>query len=597
MTTPTTPNSSAELRLAELFGPEAAGKLYRYLAGARTKAGAARYPELDKQILGASAPMHFSPIPNVEGCYFDPKFLDRFLRFCRKLRHIKGSKWAGRRLEPDMWQVIYVLAPLFGWRQADGLRLFRTLYLEIPKKNGKSTLAAALALYLLTADGEPGAEVVSVAGEKEQARAVYDVAKNMVFQAPALSKRLRPLKDQIVYESKASWYKVMSADGDTKAGLNLHGGIIDELLVQKTRDLVENIEASTAAREQPLIAFLTTAGLDTVGTIYHEKNLYSIRVAEGEIVDPTWLSVIYTVPRDADWTDPKVWAQANPGLGRSVQLDFLKRKCDQAQASPLAQNKFLRDHLNIKTGQVTRYIDVRKWDRSGAAWLTPEFHDLEGSVAYIGIDLASVSDLAALSLIVPEWVPNPENRDELVETLAWFLWAWTPLATLEERQRRDQIPYGQWVADEYLIGMEGDVIDFDPIEQTAVELSEMFEVRRVHVDRWQAHQITVHLQAEAINVWPMGQGFASMNSPMKTMEKMILQGRIRHRGNPLLRHAIQSLAAATDAAGNVKPDRKNSTGRIDPFVSGVEAVDAWTRDTVGKSAYEVDDDGTESETA
>ena len=276
----------AELRLREWLGDTAAAEMMRYLRTARrSKDSALVYPNLERRIMALSPPLHLSPPPNVKGAVFDAHAINHFLNFCRRLRHMKGNKWAGRRLELELWQVIFVIAPVFGWRSEDGRRIRRTVYLEVPKKNGKSTLAAALALYLLIEDGEQGAEVVAVAGDREQAKAVFDVAYNMAKVSSYAAERLRFMKNQIIYERSLSWLKVLSADGDLKAGLNIHGAIIDELLVQRHRKLVDNLEGATGARSQPLIAYLTTAGLDESGSIYHEKRNYSERCASGEVVD------------------------------------------------------------------------------------------------------------------------------------------------------------------------------------------------------------------------------------------------------------------------------------------------------------------------
>lgn len=580
--------SPARVRFEEWLGPDAGPALFDYMTTAVRKDGSLIYPDLEAKVAGIIPPRFFSPVPVAEGAYFDIAPLDKFLRFVRQVRHIKGSKWAGRRLEPDVWQVVFVLAPIFGWRQADGLRLRRTLYLEIPKKNGKSTLAAALALYLLTADGEPGAEVVSAAGDKEQAKAVFDVAQNMGKGSPALARRLRFTKGQITYEEKASWFKVVSSIGDAAAGLNLHGAVIDELLVHKSRTLVDNLEGATGSREQPLVAILTTAGLDDKDSIYSEKRNYSERVGRGDVRDDTWQTVIFTVDEGDKWDDPKVWAKANPGLGISVQFDYLTRKFTQAEASPASQNKFLRDHLNIRTGQVTRWLDVRKFDSSGAQFLHPVEAQLGGKLAYAGLDLASTTDLAALSIIVPLLEVNPNNRDEMIETFAWFLRAWTPEDTLDERAQRDQAPYRQWVEQGYLIATPGNVIDYDHIEDEVYKIANHFYLRRLNFDRWGSKQIIQHVKDELGSsvVFEMGQGFASMSPAMKEVERLILQGVVRTGGNPLIRSAVQSLAVKSDPAGNIKPDRDKSTGRIDAFVSGVMGFDAWARDPSGVSAYE-----------
>lgn len=576
------------LRLQGWLGDVAGRELYHYMATAARKDGSRIYPDLDEKVAGLIRPRYFSPVPTTPGAYFDIKPVDHFLRFARQTRHIKGSKWAGHRFEPDIWQVVFVLAPLFGWRSENGLRLRRTLYLEIPKKNGKSTLAAVLALYLLTADNEPGAEVVSAAGDKEQAKAVFEVAMNMAKGSPALAKRVRFTKNQITFEARASWYKVVSAEGESKAGLNLHGGIIDELLVQKSRLMVDNIEGATAAREQPLIAYLTTAGLDDPGSIYAEKRTYSENVGLGNIDDDTWLAVVFTIDDDDRWDDPKAWAKANPGLGISVSIDFIKRKCEEAKASPAAQNTFLRDRLNVRTGQVTRWLNVDHWDHSGSFWPYPIEESLRGSIAYAGLDLANSSDLAALVVVVPKWEVNPEDRDEMIETFATFVRAWTPLDTLEERETRDKVPYQQWVDAGLLIGVPGNVIDYDDIEDEIFAMATHFELRRLHFDRWGSKQLIQHVRDELGHdkVFEMGQGFQSMSPALKETERLVLKGILRHGANPLLRYAVQSLAVKKDLNENVKPDREKSSGRIDPFVALVMGVDAWARDPSGLSAYE-----------
>ena len=580
-------STPAEL-LTEWLGPVAGPVVYEYLTTTVKKSGSLRWPDADDEILATVVPRFHSPAPTRAGAYFDIAKVDHFVSFCRVAHHVKGKyARAGKRLELDFWQIIFVAAPLFGWRKADGTRLFSTLYEETAKKSGKSTFAAILALYLLTADGEPGAEVVCAAGDKDQARAVFDVAVGMTTTSKWLSKRIRPLRNQITYEHTRSWFKVLSAEGDTKAGLNLHGAIIDELLVQKGRTLVDNLENATAAREQPIVAYVTTAGIDDPGSIYTEKRDYAEKVSTGVLVDPSWLVAIWTLDDADDWRDEKVWHKSNPGIGKSVSMDYLRKRCAQAIASPSAQNTFLRDHMNVRTGQHTRWLDVNRWDQSGSQWVYPQETLLRGAIGYCGLDLASTTDLAALSIIVPEWVPNPENPDELIETLCWFLRAWTPEDTVDERERRDRAPYRQWVNEGLLIATPGNVIDYDSIEEEAFKIADYYEMRRLHFDRWGSKQILQHLQEGGLDVFEMGQGFGSMSPAMKEAERLVLERRVRHCGNPLLRYAVQSLAAKQDPAGNIKPDRDKSTGRIDPWVSGIMGIDAWARDSSGVSAYEV----------
>jgi phage terminase large subunit-like protein len=634
--TPTSSSDPAEgealARLTGWLGPVAGPALFRYLAAdVDTRTGARRRPELVAEILDLQPPKWFSPPPSGEVVFSLPE-VDRFLRFARTLRHIKGRKWARRPFELDLWQVVFVAAPLFGWLHEDDdgrlVRVYSTLYLEVPRKNGKSTLAAVIGLYLLTADREPGAEVYAAAADREQARAVYDVARKMAQGSPALRRRCRPNRSAIVVEATASAFKVLSADGWRKHGLNVHGSIVDELHVHKNRDMLETLETGTGSRTQPIVAIITTAGLDDPGSIYTERRDYAEKVAvelhttEPEdpdnpdaglrpltgrrLDDDSHLSVIYTV--DESSADPfaePTWKTANPGYGRSLTRDYMVRQAKKAAASPAALNGFLRLHLNIRTGQIVRWLSMSKWDASGGRHLRPKESDLAGRLAYAGLDLASSTDLAALAVVLPVWRTDPDDPDRKIEDLDVVIRAWTPEATLDVRAERDRAPYRQWVRDGWLSTTPGEVIDYDRIEAEVnalvSELGLGLDLRRLHFDRWGSKQLIGHLRDEIGQgrVFEMGQGFASMSAPMKELEKLVLAGRLRHGANPLLRWAVGSLAVAVDAAENVKPDRDKSTGRIDPFVALVMAVDGWARDLRGRSVYEEteDDEEADAETA
>lgn len=615
---PTEADARAEAiaRLVEWLGPDAGPALFAYLEDdVDERTGAPRRPELVEELLELQPPKWFSPPPAEElEAVFSLPAVDRVLRFARRLRHIKGRRWARRPFEPDLWQVVFVLAPLFGWLRVDEegrlVRLFTALYLEVPRKNGKSTLAAMIALYLLTADREPGAEVVAAAADKEQARAVYDVSYRMAKGSPALRRRCRIGTRAISVESTSSSYKVLSADGWRKHGLNLHGAVIDELHVHRNREMVDTLETSTGSRTQPLVATLTTAGVDDPGSIYTEKRDLAEKAArelhttehvdpkddetplrdlvEVRLADPTTLVVIYTVDANADPFEEATWKTANPGFGRSLLPSYMASQAIKAKGAASRLNSFLRLHLNVRTGQVTRWLALDRWDRSGAAAVVTPFPALEGRVGYAGLDLASSTDLASLVVVLPVWVPDPEDPDHLIEELEVLVRAWTPEGTVEARAERDRAPYLDWIRDGWLLTTPGDVIDYDVIEAEIAKLGSWLDLRRLHFDRWGSKQLIGHVRAELgeARVFEMGQGFASMSAPLKEAENLVLAGRVRHGANPLLRWAVASLAVAVDAAENVKPDRDRSTGRIDPFVAFVMALDAWTRDPSGRSVYE-----------
>lgn len=573
--------------LTRALGPDAGRKLLAYLRGARLANGAPAYPRLDEQLRGLVAPRFMSPPPSAAtrralGVTFDVAEVDRFLRFCRRLRHIKGSKWAGLPLELDLWQVVFVVAPLFGWRRADGSRLYRRLYLEVPRKNGKSTLAAAVELFLLKSDGEPGAEVYAAATDRPQARAVFDVAKAMVQASPWLSKHLVPLRDAVVYPATFSAFRVLSADAGRQHGLNVHGAVIDELHVHKSRDLIEVLETGTGSRTNPLTIAITTAGVDDPGSIYTERHDEAEKVASGELVDPELLAVIYTIDDDDDPFVEATWRKGNPGYGTSVRPEYLAAEALKAQNTPARLNTFLRLHLNRRTGQHTRWLPLSAFDASGARWLTVDEADLAGRRAFGGLDLSSSTDLTAAVLVVPavEQVAldpsRPDEREEC-EVLDVVVRAWTPAATLAEREKQDRAPYARWVEEGLLRATPGSAIDYDDVERELFALADTFELVALNFDRWGSKQIVQHLADGGLEVWEMGQGYRDMSAPMKEVERLWLQGRIRTR-HPMLRSALGALSVRQDPAGNLAPDRSASTGRIDVFVAFVMAVGAWLRE-------------------
>jgi phage terminase large subunit-like protein len=565
----------------------------------------ALYDDLDAELDACVPPTFATPAPNREtrrrlGLTFSPAEVGRFLEFAGRLRHVKG-RWSGVRLVPDLWQVLYALAPTFGWRRPDGFRHSRTLWVEVPRKNGKSTLASAIALYLLAADSnlqtgrlfEPGAEVYAAATTVRQAKEVFRPAEAMARRSPSLRNRLAFMADKaIVYERTFSRFEVVSGapeKAEEKMGLNASGLVIDEIHVHRDPRLIDTLTSSTPARDQPLTVYLTTAGLDADGTPYTELHNFAEAVALGEIADSSWHVVIYAaVEADLDrWDDPEVWAAANPGLGRTVALDFLTAEAKAAARSERKRFSFCRLHLNVRTSALSRWLSVDDWAASGA-FVSPSEAELAGAVAYAGLDLASSRDLAALVLVIPRWDVDPDDTEYEVEVLETIVRAWIPADTLEDRPPRERALFAELIASGELLTTPGKALDYDAIEAEAYRLADRLEIRRLHFDRWGSKQILGHLRDGGLNPFEMGQGYASMSPALREVEALVLARRIRHGGNRLLRYAVKSLAVVGDAAGNVKPDRDHSTGRIDPFVALTMAVDAWARDTAEdtSSAYE-----------
>ena len=493
------------------------------------------------------------------------------LFFERYLFHIKG-KWSGSPFILMDWQRENIIRPLFGWKREDGTRKYRIAYIEIPRKNGKSTLAAGIALYLLFADREFGSEIYSAAADRDQAAIVFETAKSMIEISPALKKRAKPYKRSIYYPDYMSVYKVLSADAPTKHGLNAHGVIFDELHAQRNRELWDVLTTSTGSREQPLVVAITTAGWDK-HSICGEQHDYAEKVGKGVIEDPTFFGYIKAADSEDDWRREETWRKANPGFGITVPAEYLKREAKRAEHVPAYQNTFRRLHLDQWVKQETRFIPMEHWDRCGKRL---RIRTLKGRSCYGGLDLASSIDIAAFVKVF-------SDDDGYFNVLMRF---WIPEENMRERSLRDKVPYDVWVREGFIKATPGNVIDYKMIEKDIIRDGELYDIKEIAFDRWGAVQITQDLEAEGFTVVPFGQGFKSMSPPTKELLKLVMTRKIRHGGNPVLRWMADNMVVTTDPAENIKPDKKKSTERIDGMVALIMGLDRALRHENKRSVYE-----------
>ena len=509
-----------------------------------------------------------------DGCWFDAAEADRVVAWIEKYcRHVEGE-WAGRPFILEAWQRAYVRT-LFGWKRADGTRRFRQSYLEVPRKNGKSTLLAAIGLFLLFADREPGAQIYSAAADREQAAIVFSMARKMVAQEPALADRAEVFTKSIVNPRQASSYKALSADAYTKHGGNAHAVLFDELHVQKNRDLFDVLTTSMGARRQPLMLSITTAGFDRRSLCW-EQHEFAIKVAEGTASGDSadeYLPAIFAAPTDADWTSPDVWALANPNLGKTIKVEYLAAQCDKAREVPAYENTFRQLHLNQWTEQAVRWMPLAVWDACAA----PTDVGLDGYPCYAGLDLSTTSDLTALVLVFP-------SDDETFDILPRF---WIPEEAVRVRSRRDRVPYEAWVRAGLVTQTPGEVVDYSFILKQIEEDAERYELKEVAIDRWNATKLMAELDDRRITAVPFGQGFASMSSPTKELMNLARQKRLRHAGNPVLRWNMANVVVRKDAAGNFKPDKERSSEKIDGAVALVMAIDRALRHGHGPATSSV----------
>jgi phage terminase large subunit-like protein len=485
--------------------------------------------------------------------------------FSRLLVHTKGE-WAGRPFVLAPWQEHELIRPLFGTLNADGTRRYRTAYVEMPRKQGKTELAAGIALYLLFADGEPGAEIYGAAGDRDQASLVYGVAAQMVKRRAELARRCQVLDaTKRLLLPDGGFYRAIPADAAGSHGFNAHGVIVDELHVQPNRDLWDVLTTSTGARRQPLTFAITTAGFDR-HSICWELHEHARQVLDGTVDDPSFFAYIRAAPEDADWTDEAVWRAANPALGDFRSLDEMRALAERARQVPALENAFRRLYLCQWTASETRWLALDRWDACAGA---VDRAALRGRDCYAGLDLASTTDLAALVLVFPDGA-EPEGYD----VLPFF---WVPAATVAERTRRDRVPYDLWVRQGLVQATPGNVIDYGAIRQTLRDVGAEFRIRELGFDRWGATQLAQELGDDGLPVVAMGQGFATLSPPTKELLNLVLAGRLRHGGHPVLRWNADNLVVRTDPAGNLKPDKQKSTEKIDGMLGLVMALDRAIR--------------------
>ena len=511
--------------------------------------------------------------------HYDKKKADRAVTFIENLCHTKG-KWAGTPFWLLPWQE-QLIRDIFGIVKPDGNRQFRTAFVEICKKVGKSELAAAVALYLLYADNEPSAEVYGVAADRQQASIVFDVAKQMVEMSPALMKRskLMGATKRIVNYSNAGYYQVLSAEVGGKHGFSVSGLVFDEIHTQPNRQLYDVLtKGSSDARQNPLHFIITTAGNDR-HSIAYELHTKAVDILEGRRVDPTFYPVVYGLKDDEDWEDEANWYKVNPSLGYTVDIERLRDAYREAKQNPA-------DEITFK------WLRCNMWVSSTVAWIPDAIYmrgnepidmdALAGRDCYAGLDLSSTGDITALVLIFP-----PRDEEEKYVLLPYF---WIPEETIPRRVKANSVPYDIWEKQGYIMSTEGNVIHYDFIEKFIMDLSEKYHILEIAVDRWNATQMIQNLEGEGFTIVPFGQGFSSMSAPTKEFYRLLMEGRIIHGGNPVLRWMAGNVVIDTDPAGNIKVTKAKSKEKIDGIVAAIMALDRCIRQE-GQSGSVYDERG------
>jgi len=487
--------------------------------------------------------------------------------FPAALRHWKGEL-GGQPVFLEPWQM-FIIGCAFGWkrwneRAGEWTRRFKTVYVELGKKNGKTLMAAGVALRLAFFDNEPGAEVYSAATKRDQAKLSWNDGRMAVKGSADLSKLLQIRESTSIISNveTGSKFEPLGKDSDSSQGVNTHGAIIDELHVHTDGELYDNLETSMAARKQAMMFVITTAGVRRT-SIWWDERSDVVAILEKRQFDDRVFGYISTLdPKDDPW-DEANWHKANPNLGRSVFIDDLRQSAAKAQRSPSRQTAFFRFRLNMPSSASMKGIDMREWDKpenSEAIRVQP------GQGCYAGLDLASVRDLTALVLVFR----NPEDGSH--DVMPFF---WCPEEGIEERSRQDGVPYAAWARDGYLIPTPGDITDYGAVEAKLEELAEKYAIGEIGYDRWNATQLVTNLTGAGAAMAPISQTYTQLHAPWQEVERLVLEGMLRHGGHPILRWMAENVELEMDPWENVRPSKRKSSERIDGMVALTMAVSRW----------------------
>jgi phage terminase large subunit-like protein len=493
---------------------------------------------------------------------FDVERAEHICRFIELLPHIKG-KWAkeSQRIKLEPWQC-FELTTVFGWLKPDGNRRFRTVYEEVARKNAKSTKSSGVGLYMLTADGEQGAEVYSAATTRDQAKIVFSDGKAMAVREEGFRRRygVDVKSHNVNVPATASKFEALSAEDSSLDGLNIHCAIVDELHAHKTRAVFDVLETATGSRTQSLLWLITTAGSNRAGICY-EQRTYATKILERVIEDETYWVIIYTIDDGDDWTSEEAWRKANPNYGVSVLPDDIARLCKKAQELPSAQNNFLTKRLNVWVNADTAWMDMRAWDK--CADHSIKLEQFTGRPCYIGVDLASTNDIASIGL----WFP-PDGDDDRHTV---FTKNYLPEMAIEEGRNSQ---YSGWERAGHLIATHGNATDIEQIKDDLLALCTEFQVKRIGVDPYQTVQFEQDLIKGGISpelVLKYGATVVNFSAPMKDIEVKALTGKIRHDGSPVLTWAMSNVVAHTDKKDNIFPNKERYENKIDPVVTLIMA--------------------------
>jgi phage terminase large subunit-like protein len=497
------------------------------------------------------------------GLWFDPTraayMIDFFPKF---LRHIRGEL-TGKPITLEPWQMFW-RAVQFGWRRQDGTRRFRQWYEEVARKNGKSTTLSGIGLHLTAFDGEPGAKVYTGATKLDQAKITHGDAELMREFSPGLKRLFKNHRNRLFIEGTANEFLPLGADAKTLDGLDPHGALMDELHAHRTRELWDVLVSAMGARREPMLTAITTAGFNQHGICYEQRQLLA-DILEGRKVNDSVGGVIYTLDEGDDWADERLWIKANPNLGVSVKLSYLREQVLLAKQVIAQQVNVLTKNLNIWCQQDDRWLDIPGvWDLCNSKF---DLEQLEGRVCYGGLDLSTETDLTAFVLV---FEPIPE--DPHVYVVPYFF---VPADNINRRAEMDRVAYPKWVAEQHLEATPGNVVDYERVRAVINECAARFEIKEIGYDPWNASHLVTQLMGDGRTMVKLGQNLGNLSAPTKRLEGLLLSKVLKHGGHPVLRWNAENVALLRDSNGNYRPHKGKSRERIDGIAALLNALNRY----------------------
>lgn len=510
--------------------------------------------------------------------YFDKKAADHAANWIEKyITHAQGDM-KGKPLILEDFQKTDIIFPLFGTKhKITKFRRYKTVFLFIPKKNGKSSLAAAISLYLLMGLKAVGVNIICAAADRNQAGIIFnDLASVMVHQNKQLNARAEVFRNSIVYSGRA--FKVISSEAKTKHGFIPHSIIIDEVHAHPNKELIDTLRTGVVGRDEPIVFYLTTAGYDTTSVAY-ELYDYAKKVKSGEIIDESFLPILYEADKDLDIFEENTWRKANPGFGTMVKRHYFIEETNKIKNQPSYESTFRRLHLNQWVGAEETWVSDSDWmlcsgSVLSAEMLKTELENRRGQTCFLGLDLASTSDITALVAFFSYRKENEHgDREEHFDIFPFF---WVPIETAERRSRGIDVDYLEWGRQGYIELTDGGSVDYNLIKKKIIWLHDNFDIDVLGYDKWNSSQMIIDLQLEApsLTLDPVQMYLSVISAPTKELEHLIMSNRIKHFGHPILRWMMQNVMIKTDTNGNIRPDKGKSKNKIDGIVACIIALAA-----------------------